>query len=171
MCIISLGIFGKCLVVSFIQCSYSKNKKHWSANPRRTALARYHQLMGWAVIYVYSWSSASSRSVWHGLATVVESMPSVETTWASKVRRASTGKPVLIFILSLFTWFSRHNFWTQCFYENRQFKIKQMLCRTRWCRLLAILLCLVAENGNGHKDTQTHRPSTWLGSLCMHTEG
>ena len=121
----------------------------------------------WAglLVCIYSCSPASSLwRVWHGLATAVDSMrESIHALRCDFLRlrdkqreRTGRGKPVLISIIGLLTWFSCHNSRTQYFNENRHFKNEASVALNLLVSLFGrFVACGSRNRGNRQTDTQT----------------
>ena len=111
------------------------------------------------LLCVYSRSLAgSSRRVWHGLATVVDSKregvdtrPSLSLLVPSRCTEQADPVACANLHIGFFTCFSRPNFWTRHFYDNRHFINKASVALNR----LVSLFYLFCERGNRRTEPST----------------
>ena len=122
----------------------------------------------WAglLICVYSWSPASSpRRVWHGLATVVDSMresipcPSlwllVPSRYTERASECARGKPVLIGIFAFSLVFHAVTLDRSCFRENPTYFDLYPTLNTWYCLWSDSYGSWSEMLGNGQTDTNT----------------
>ena len=104
------------------------------------------------------WSPASSsRRVWHGLYTVVDSMrQSIDTLCCDLLYLQDAQSNRVNSHIGLFTCFSRRNSWTRHFYENRHFKNKASVALNP---LVSLFYLFVARSGRERGNRWTEKPT------------